>query len=164
MKVQLGLLKGNLQKILQPVVLFFDWPDEDLPPPPGSAPVLTDDYSEIFPETPPEYEVVEDDPPPLGPCPPFDQGIPPDWYTRPAPIVRVTKGFHPMDLTASEMLSGNFNYCETEPTGYHAVAGVPYTSADFDRNNDPYYFDKISRESRCNACSQKYLINLKLKK
>ena len=62
------------------------------------------------------------------------------------------------------MLSGNFNYCETEPTGYHAVAGVPYTSADFDRNNDPYYFDKISRsESRCNACSQKYLINLKLK-
>ena len=26
----------------------FDWPDEDLPPPPGSAPVLTDDYSEIF--------------------------------------------------------------------------------------------------------------------
>ena len=60
----------------------------------------------------------------------------------------MTKGFHPMDLTASEMLSGNFNYCETEPTGYHAVAGVPYTSADFDRNNDPYYFDKISRASR----------------
>ena len=52
-----------------------------------------------------------------------------------------------MDLTASEMLSGNFNYCETEPTGLVAV-GVPYTSADFDRNNDPHYFDKISRASR----------------
>ena len=37
----------------------FDWPDEDLPPPlSGSIPVLTDDYSEIFPETPPEYEVL----------------------------------------------------------------------------------------------------------
>ena len=41
----------------------FDWPDEDLPPPLGSIPVLTDDYSEIFPETPPEYEVLDDDPP-----------------------------------------------------------------------------------------------------
>ena len=29
-----------------------------------------------------------------------------------------------------------------------SAAAVPYTSADFDRNNDPYYFDKISRASR----------------
>ena len=39
----------------------FDWPnDDDLPPPLGPISVLTDDYSEIFPETPPEYEVLDD--------------------------------------------------------------------------------------------------------
>jgi hypothetical protein len=60
---------------------------DELPPPPaGSQMHLTDDYGEVFPMTPPEYENIEDQP--------------------------------------------------------------QYTAADFDRNNDPYYFDRVSRQSR----------------
>jgi len=107
----------------------FDWPNEDdLPPPLGPISVLTDDYSEIFPETPPEYEVVDD---------------PPDWYDKPAQTAKVT-GVHPMDWTADELVRlGELPTYRSTP-----VEGIPYTSADFDRNNDPYYFDKISRASR----------------
>ena len=35
--------------------------DDLPPPPPGSQFILTDDYSEVFPQTPPEYEILEDD-------------------------------------------------------------------------------------------------------
>lgn len=84
------------------------WPDDDLPPPLGPIMTLTDDYSEIFPESPPEYEVLDDPP--------------------------VTMEF--------ELPSSVPTYRSTP------VKGIPYTSADFERNNDPHYFDKISRSSR----------------
>ena len=90
-----------------------------------------------------------DDDPPVSAMD-FAHGIPPEDYLRPAQTTKIT-GVHPMDWTATELLR-------------KSVAGDSYTSADFDRNNDPYYFDKISRASRCNTCSQKYLINKSLTK
>jgi len=108
----------------------FDWPDEDLPPPLGPIMTLTDDYSEIFPETPPEYEVVDDDQMParVRRAPPaFINGFPNPEHWLPAPGVPGTANG------------------ERYPS---SAAAVPYTSADFDRNNDPFYFDKISRQSR----------------
>ena len=99
----------------------FDWPEDDLPPPLGPISVLTDDYSEIFPETPPEYEVL-DDPPVIGDDEPTTSITIPETYA-------------------------NLGY-PIEPLLRKSVAGIPYTSADFERNNDPHYFDKISRSSR----------------
>ena len=109
----------------------FDWPDDDLPPPLGPIMTLTDDYSEIFPETPPEYEVLDD--PPVSAMD-FARNCTPEDYIRPAQTAKIT-GVHPTDWTATELLR-------------KSVAGIPYTSADFERNNDPHYFDKISRSSR----------------
>ena len=107
----------------------FDWPDEDLPPPLGSIPVLTDDYSEIFPETPPEYEVLVDDDD--TPCSTGSVGLPIASIEWPVPIGPPAQSPYPIETLLRK-----------------SVAGIPYTSADFDRNNDPYYFDKISRASR----------------
>ena len=105
------------------------WPDDDLPPPLGPIMTLTDDYSEIFPETPPEYEVLVDDD--NTPCSTKSVGLPIASIEWPVPIGPPAQSPYPI-----------------EPLLRKSVAGIPYTSADFERNNDPHYFDKISRSSR----------------
>ena len=138
----------------------FDWPDEDLPPPLGSIPVLTDDYSEIFPETPPEYEVLDDDPPVSA------------RVCNARPQQSTYLHIFPEGREAYARYHGDPDYrledempAEEAAAVRRSAAAVPYTSADFDRNNDPYYFDKnLTCESRCNACSQKHLINKSLTK
>ena len=106
--------------------------DDLPPPPPGSQFVLTDDYSEVFPQTPPEYEILEDD---LQPArvvrapPAFIDGLPNHEHWLPKPGVPGTATGGP------EQRSSEPDW----PIGplIRSAAAVPYTSADFDRNKDP---------------------------
>lgn len=114
--------------------------DDLPPPPPGSQFVLTDDYSEVFPQTPPEYEIVDD---------------PPERVCNARSQQSTYLHIFPEDREAYARYHGDPNYrledempAEEAAAVRRSAAAVPYTSADFDRNNDPFYFDKISRQSR----------------
>lgn len=116
--------------------------DDLPPPPPGSQFVLTDDYSEVFPQTPPEYEILEDD---LQPARVRNARSQQSTYLH----------IFPEDREAYARCHGDPDYrledempAEEAAAVRRSAAAVPYTSADFDRNNDPFYFDKISRQSR----------------
>ena len=114
--------------------------DDLPPPPPGSQLILTDDYSEIFPESPPEYEIVDD---------------PPERVRNARPQQSTYLHIFPENREAYARYHGDPDYrledempAEEAAAVRRSAAAVPYTSADFDRNNDPFYFDKISRQSR----------------
>ena len=116
--------------------------DDLPPPPPGSQFVLTDDYSEVFPQTPPEYEILEDD-------------LQPARVRNARPQQSTYLHIFPEDREAYARYHGDPDYrledempAEEAAAVRRSAAAVPYTSADFDRNNDPFYFDKISRQSR----------------
>ena len=109
------IIQGNPQERVADYFLQPLGDLDDLPPaPPGSSMILTEDYEDIFPLTPPEYEIIEDDP-----------------YPEPAVSLIEELGRSSARVALRE-----------------TAAAVPYTSADFDRNNDPFYFDKVSRQGR----------------
>ena len=108
-------------------------PLDDLPPPPpGSQFVLTDDYSEVFPQTPPEYEILEDD-------------LQPARVRNARPQQSTYLHIFPEDRETYARYHGDPDYrledempAEEAAAVRRSAAAVPYTSADFDRNNDPF--------------------------
>lgn len=121
----------------------------DLPPaPPGSSMILSNDYEDIFPFSPPEYEIIDDDFNMEPPIPPTKSSC--------NECNDSGKECGSSDGVCRCICHGGKDRWSLEELGRSATrvamresaAAVPYTSADFDRNNDPFYFDKVSRASR----------------
>ena len=111
----------------------FDWPEDDLPPPLGPISVLTDDYSEIFPEIPPEYEILDDDLP--------------ERVCNARPQQSTYLHISPEGREAYARYHGDPDYCLEDEMPAEEAAAVR-RGIEFNRINDPYYFDKIYRQSR----------------
>ena len=111
----------------------FDWPEDDLPPPLGPISVLTDDYSEIFPEIPPEYEILDDDLP--------------ERVCNARPQQSTYLHISPEEREAYARYHGDPDYRLEDEMPAEEAAAVR-RRREFNRINDPYYFDKIYRQSR----------------
>ena len=91
----------------------------DLPPaPPGSSMVLTDEYEDIFPLTPPEYEIIDDEEPAVS--------------------------------LLEELGRSSARVAMRDEPAFCRLGHAPPASreVDFGYDNDPYYFDKISKQGR----------------
>ena len=117
---------------------------DDLPPPlAGSQYILTNDYEEVFPQTPPEYETIDD----------------PPTRVRTARSQQSTYlHIYPEDREAYARYHGDPDYRLEDEMPAEEAAAVR-ERIEFNRINDPHYFDKISRQPRSHAGCQKYLIN-----